>query len=212
MKNIKWHGYNRYRGELEHNTSDVWDKVISSPYSCLLWQLLFKAYQIGNVSGGNEPLHANYGNFNMSHTMLIQMRVHGRWEGWFAKVHLQNIPFTSHELCTSPLPPPISLPLHQHRVTQIEVSIVCTEGLVSTWYVPYQIRPTTTTFYLSLCTTTFYLKRMLQVWHKFAPYQEWSRCKLRPSSSRDTKLHTRSSSLTLRVKGLDVLCLEPQLL
>jgi hypothetical protein len=28
--------------------------------------------------------------------------------------------------------PPMSLPLDQHRVTPIEVSIVCTEGLVST--------------------------------------------------------------------------------
>jgi hypothetical protein len=30
----------------------------------------------------------------------------------------------------------MSPPLDQHRVAQIEVSIVCTEGLVSTWYVP----------------------------------------------------------------------------
>jgi hypothetical protein len=36
---------------------------------------------VGNVSGGNQPLRANYGNFNMSHTMLIQRRAHGRWEG-----------------------------------------------------------------------------------------------------------------------------------
>jgi hypothetical protein len=30
----------------------------------------------------------------------------------------------------------MSLPLDQHRVAPIEVSIVCTEGLVSTWYIP----------------------------------------------------------------------------
>jgi hypothetical protein len=34
------------------------------------------------------------------------------------------------------LQPPMSPPLDQHRVTQIEVSIVCTKGFVSTWYVP----------------------------------------------------------------------------
>jgi hypothetical protein len=30
------------------------------------------------------------------------------------------------------LPPPLSIPLDQHRVTHIEVSIVCMERLVST--------------------------------------------------------------------------------
>jgi hypothetical protein len=69
--------------------------------------------------------------------MLIQRRAHGRWEGWFAKVPLQIISPTSHEFCTSPLPPSISLPLDQHHVAPIEVSIVCTDGLVSTWYVPH---------------------------------------------------------------------------
>jgi hypothetical protein len=34
----------------------------------------------GNISGGNQPLHANYGNFNLSHTMLIQRGVQRRWE------------------------------------------------------------------------------------------------------------------------------------
>jgi hypothetical protein len=99
----------------------------------------------GNVSSENRPLRANYGNFNLSQTMLIQRRAHGRWEGWFAKVHLQIIPSTSHEFCTWPLPPSISLPLDQHHVVQIEVSIVCTEGLVSIWYVPK--------FYLSFYTS-----------------------------------------------------------
>jgi hypothetical protein len=90
----------------------------------------------GNVPGGNQPLCANYGNFNLSHTMLIQRRAHRRWEGWFAKVSLQITPPTSHEFYTSPLPPLMNLPLDQYRVALIEVSIVCTEGLVSTWYVP----------------------------------------------------------------------------
>jgi hypothetical protein len=69
----------------------------------------------------------------------------GGGRGWFAKVHLQIIPSTSHKFCTWPLPPSISLPLDQHHVVQIEVSIVCTEGLVSTWYVPK--------FYLSFYTS-----------------------------------------------------------
>jgi hypothetical protein len=50
----------------------------------------------------------------------------------FAKVHLQIIPHTSHEFCISPLPPSISHPLDQHHVAHIEVSIICTEGLVFT--------------------------------------------------------------------------------
>jgi hypothetical protein len=93
-------------------------------------------YVDGNVSGGNQPLRANYRNFNRSHTMLIQRRAHRRWEGWFAKVPLQIIPPTSHEFCTSPLLPFMNLSLDQHHVVPIEISIVCTEGLVSTWYVP----------------------------------------------------------------------------
>jgi hypothetical protein len=34
--------------------------------------------------------------------------------------------------CKSLLPPPMSPPLDQHRVAHIEVSIVCTEGLICT--------------------------------------------------------------------------------
>jgi hypothetical protein len=45
--------------------------------------------------------------------MLIRRRTHERWEGWFAKVRLQiilksafaNHSLTSHEFCTSPIPP-----------------------------------------------------------------------------------------------------------
>jgi hypothetical protein len=33
---------------------------------------VFKTINLGNISGGNQPLRANYGNFNLSHTMLIQ--------------------------------------------------------------------------------------------------------------------------------------------
>jgi hypothetical protein len=90
----------------------------------------------GNISRGNQHLHANYGNFNLSHTMLIQRGAQRRWKEWFAKSPLQITPPTSHEFCKSPLPPPMSSPLDQDRVTQIEVSIVCTKRLVFTRYVP----------------------------------------------------------------------------
>jgi hypothetical protein len=39
----------------------------------------------GNISSGNQPLHVNYGNINLNHTILIQGRTHERWEGRFAK-------------------------------------------------------------------------------------------------------------------------------
>jgi hypothetical protein len=89
----------------------------------------------GNISGGNQPLCANYGNFNRSHTMLIQQKTYRRWEGWCAKLIRGGRDDLQKNFCKSPLPPPMSPPLAQHRATLIEVSIVCTEGLVSTWYV-----------------------------------------------------------------------------
>jgi hypothetical protein len=36
---------------------------------------------IWNISGGNQLLCANYENFNLSHTILIQGKIYGRWEG-----------------------------------------------------------------------------------------------------------------------------------
>jgi hypothetical protein len=56
----------------------------------------------------------------------------GGGRGDLQNVLLQNNPPTSHEFCTSPLPPSISLPLDQDHVAQIEVSILCMERLVST--------------------------------------------------------------------------------
>jgi hypothetical protein len=32
----------------------------------------YQQYEKGNISGGNQPLRKNYGNFNLSHMMLIQ--------------------------------------------------------------------------------------------------------------------------------------------
>jgi hypothetical protein len=60
------------------------------------------------ILGGNQPLHANYGNFNLNHTMLIQRGAQRRWEEWFAKSPLQITPPTSHEFCKSPLTPLMS--------------------------------------------------------------------------------------------------------
>jgi hypothetical protein len=45
------------------------------------WILFSTGITSGNISGGNRPLHTNYENFNLSHTMLIQRRSHGRWKG-----------------------------------------------------------------------------------------------------------------------------------
>jgi hypothetical protein len=70
--------------------------------------------------------------------MLIQRGAQKRWEEWFAKSPLQITPPTSHEFCKSPLPPPMSSPLDQDRVTRIEVSIVCMTrwvSIVSTRYI-----------------------------------------------------------------------------
>jgi hypothetical protein len=42
----------------------------------------------GNISGGNQPLRANYENFNLNHTILIQGRTHERWgRGVICKIH-----------------------------------------------------------------------------------------------------------------------------
>jgi hypothetical protein len=94
---------------------------------------------IGNISSGDPPLHANYGNFNLGHTILIQGRAYGRWKGWFAKFMRGGRCDLLRWFCKSLLPPPLSAPLDQHRVTQIEVFIVCMERLVSTWYVAHII-------------------------------------------------------------------------
>jgi hypothetical protein len=92
---------------------------------------------IGNISGGNQRLRVNYGNFNRGHPMLIQGKTHERWEGWCAKLMRGGRHDLQRHFCKSSLPPPMSPPLDQHRVTQIKVSIVCTEGLVPPYTFPY---------------------------------------------------------------------------
>jgi hypothetical protein len=84
------------------------------------------------VSGGNQPLRANNENFNLIHMMLIQGKTYGRWEGWCAKLTRGGRDDLQMHFCKSLLPPPISPPLDQHRLAQIEVSIVCTKGSVFT--------------------------------------------------------------------------------
>jgi hypothetical protein len=103
-----------------------------------MWTMLPPLY-IGNISGGNQPLRANYENFNLTHMMLIQGRTYGRWEGWCAKLTRGGRDDLQMHFCKSPLPPPMNLPLDQHRLAQIEVSIVCTKWSVFTWYVPLYI-------------------------------------------------------------------------
>jgi hypothetical protein len=70
------------------------------------------SYQ-ANISSGNQPLCANYGNFNINHTILIQGRTHERWEGWFAKFMGGGRDDLQRYFCKSLLPPPLSAPLDQ---------------------------------------------------------------------------------------------------
>jgi hypothetical protein len=60
---------------------------ISSSYGCsmniraLMSRGLEFHFWFGNISSGNQPIRANYRNFNPNHTILIQRRTHERWEG-----------------------------------------------------------------------------------------------------------------------------------
>jgi hypothetical protein len=49
---------------------------ISRPMCTIFLHQMIK----GNISGGNQHLHVNYGNFNLSHAMLIQRGAQRRWE------------------------------------------------------------------------------------------------------------------------------------
>jgi hypothetical protein len=115
----------------KHWTNHTYAWPIIVIYTQLYWSHII----YGNISSGNQSLRANYGNFNLNHTILIQGRTHERWEGWFAKFMGGGRDDLQRCFCKSLLPPPLSAPLDQHHVTQIEVSIVFTERLVSTWYV-----------------------------------------------------------------------------
>jgi hypothetical protein len=46
--------------------------VQENQMSCVL--MIIEVIKIGNISGGNQSLRENYGNFNLSHMMLIQRR------------------------------------------------------------------------------------------------------------------------------------------
>jgi hypothetical protein len=55
-------------------------KKYSWKIAILLWGKIFVVslpLDRGNVSGGNEPLRANYENFNLSHMMFIQRALRG---------------------------------------------------------------------------------------------------------------------------------------
>jgi hypothetical protein len=53
---------------------------LDSKYQIFAIMDVFKTINLGNISGGNQPLRANYGNFNLGHTMLIQGGTQERWE------------------------------------------------------------------------------------------------------------------------------------
>jgi hypothetical protein len=90
----------------------IWWKLTSS--SCKLWKLQSESHDLDLRESSWD---------------------YGRWKGWFAKFMGGGRRDLQRWFCKSLLPPPLSAPLDQHRVTQIEVSIVCMERLVSTWYV-----------------------------------------------------------------------------
>jgi hypothetical protein len=86
----------------------------------------------GKISSGNQLLHTNYENFNISYMILIQWRAHGRWKERFTKFMGGERGDLQRCFCKLLLPPPLNAPLDQYHVARIEVSIVCTERLVST--------------------------------------------------------------------------------
>ena len=89
-----------------------------SPYNNI-WHIY------GNILDANQPLCVNYENLNLSHQINIKERGAERWEGEFVKVWLPN-----------PRPGPDCkitqslILLDVDPMTQIEVSIVCTERVV----------------------------------------------------------------------------------
>jgi hypothetical protein len=112
------------------------------------WQLTASNIGIkiyGNISGGNQPLHANYRNFNLNHTVLIKRGAQRRWEEWFAKLPLQITPLTSHEFCKSPFHLSWALPWIKIEWLRLKFFIVCMKRSVCTRYVAkiynYSLRP-----------------------------------------------------------------------
>jgi hypothetical protein len=122
--------------DVVHTLQQLWPISTHDSQSPLdNWQTAIEVPKHGNISSGNQHLRANYENFNPNHTILIQGRTHERWEGWFAKFMGGGRDDLQRCFCKLLLPPPLSAPLDQHHVAQIEVSIVFTERSVSTWYV-----------------------------------------------------------------------------
>jgi len=82
----------------------------------------------GNILGANQPFRANYGNFNLGHRINIQGKGHRRVGGGICKKC--DYPIQERvQIRKLPNPP---YPLDVDPMTQIEVSIVCTERLVCT--------------------------------------------------------------------------------
>ena len=89
--------------------------------------ILVDAIYVGNISGANQPLRANYGNFNLDHQINIQ----GVWG--LVNFTIWTCPeIGNHTFTNSPSHLSTFLPLNVDLIAQIEVSIVCTERLVCT--------------------------------------------------------------------------------
>jgi len=86
---------------------------------------------IGNISGANQPLRANYENSNLCHRINIQGRGAGEVEGRICKSP-PALGLGNHTFANLPSHLPCAPPLDIDPVVQIEVCIVYTERLVCT--------------------------------------------------------------------------------
>ena len=90
--------------------------------------VIHRGFLKGNISVANQPLRANYENFNLDYQINIQGG--GAQRG--GRGDLQKCDYTIQgrvQIVKLPNPP---YPLDVDPITQIEVSIVCTERLVCT--------------------------------------------------------------------------------
>ena len=106
------------------------DRCININADQIRWR--WSPFFYGNISGANQPLRANYGNFNLSHQINIQGEGRREVERWICKSVITQSKGRVQIVKLSN--PPYSLDVDP--ITQIWVSIVCTERLVCTWYVP----------------------------------------------------------------------------
>ena len=91
-----------------------------------------------NILGANQSFRVNFENFNLSHQINIQGEERREVGGEIYKIVITDYPIQGRvqivKLFNSPYP------LDVDPMTQIEVSIVCMERLVCTWYVDLKIK------------------------------------------------------------------------